>query len=73
MVESVRVWGIGKIPESTEKLSGPNTEKVWNRGDCQKMVESVRVPRIGRIPESTEKLLGRVPENGRIGVIFRKW
>ena len=82
MVESVRVPGIGRIPESTEKLSGRvpekgligvSTGKGLNRCHYRKMVESVRVSGIGRIPESTEKLLERVPEKCRIEVISRKW
>ena len=48
MVESMRVFGIGRIRESTKKLSGRVPE----------MVESVRVPGIGTIRESTQKLSG---------------
>ena len=59
MVESVRVPGIGRIGESTEKLSERAPEKVES---CQyrKILESMRVPGIGRMGESTEILSGRV-------------
>ena len=57
----MRVPGIGRICESTEKLSGQVPEKVESL--CvRKTVESVRVSGIGRISESTEKHSGRVPE-----------
>ena len=78
----MRVPGIGRIPESTEKLSGRvpekgligvSTGKGLNRCHYRKMVESVRVSGIGRIPESTEKLSGRIPKKCRIGLIARKW
>ena len=57
MVESVRVPGIGRISESTEKLSGRVPEKVESLCGPENG-RTVRAPGIGRIDESTEKLSG---------------
>ena len=72
MVESVRIPGIGRIHNNTEKLSERAPERL-NLCEYQKTVESLRVPGIGRICESTKKLFGRVPEKGRIRVSSEKW
>ena len=61
----MRVPGIGRIRESTKKLSGGVLVKV-EFCEYRKTVESVRVPGIGRIRESTKKLTGRVAKNGQI-------
>ena len=61
MVESVRVPGIGRISESTEKFSGRVPEKVESLS-VPENGRTVRVPGIGRIRERTKKLSGQVRE-----------
>ena len=68
----MRMLGIGRIRESTKKLSGRVPENGRIR-EYHKMVESVQVFRIGRIHQSAKKLSGRVPEKGRIRVSTEKW
>ena len=68
MEESVRIPGIGRIRENTEKLSRRVSKKCRIRVSPEKWKNPCEYRGIGRIRESTKKLVGRVPENGRIRV-----